>query len=229
MKYIVIIIISLFTSFNVYADKCDSKTKSDLLKEANQIKVDYEEKTESVHVKDEMYDYTTDVTTLLVSIYNLTDNFSLEISNDVNDNISFANKKDYSSGKYTFDDIDYYKIINYKIKVYSNTSCDRYLIKTINYKKPMFNQNTYYSVCDGNENVIYCQKYITNPKIVKSMGVGLKEDIDNYNKGNISSDIEEPQESFFKKYYIYILIGGGVLIIIGTATWLFIKKKRSEI
>lgn len=229
MKYIVIIIISLFTSFNVYADKCDSKTKSDLLKEANQIKVDYEEKTESVHVKDEMYDYTTDVTTLLVSIYNLTDNFSLEISNDVNDNISFANKKDYSSGKYTFDDIDYYKIINYKIKVYSNASCDRYLIKTINYKKPMFNSNSVYQICKDNSNVSYCQKYITNPKIVKSMGIGLKEEIDNYNKGNVTPDIEEPQESFFKKYYIYILIGGGVLIIIGTTTWLFIKKKRSEI
>ena len=28
---------------NVYADKCDSQTKSDLLKEANLIKVDYDE------------------------------------------------------------------------------------------------------------------------------------------------------------------------------------------
>ena len=42
MKYILIIILSLF-SLNVSADKCDSKTKSDLLKEANQIKVDYDE------------------------------------------------------------------------------------------------------------------------------------------------------------------------------------------
>ena len=28
---------------NVYADKCDSQTKSNLLKEANLIKVDYDE------------------------------------------------------------------------------------------------------------------------------------------------------------------------------------------
>ena len=55
---------SLF-SMNVYADKCDSKTKSDLLKEANQIKVDYDEKNEKVHVKDEQYDYETTITNLI--------------------------------------------------------------------------------------------------------------------------------------------------------------------
>ena len=228
MKYIVIIIISLFTSFNVYADKCDSKTKSDLLKEANQIKVDYEEKTESVHVKDEMYDYTTDVTTLLVSIYNLTDNFSLEISNDVNDNISFANKKDYSSGKYTFDDIDYYKIINYKIKVYSNTSCDRYLIKNITYTKPMYNSNYNYKICEENSSVPYCQKYITNKKYVFDAGKGLDKAIDDYKNNNNQMPEEIDKESFFEKYKVYIITGGGV-IVIATCVIIFIRKKRSEI
>ena len=47
MKYILILIMSLL-SMNVYADKCDSQTKSDLLKEANLIKVDYDEKNEKV-------------------------------------------------------------------------------------------------------------------------------------------------------------------------------------
>ena len=49
MKYIILFILCVFSFLNVYAD-CDNKVKSNLLKEANQIKVDYEEKSETVHV-----------------------------------------------------------------------------------------------------------------------------------------------------------------------------------
>ena len=228
MNYIVLLVVSLFTSLSVYADTCDSKTKSNLLKEANQIKIDYEEKTENIHVKDDMYDYYTDATTLLISIYNLSNNFTLNISNDLDDSLIIANQSDISNGKYTFDDIDYYKIIKYKINVYSNTDCDRYLVKTITYTKPMFNLNSVYTVCDGNENIAYCQKYITNPKLVFSMGVGLKDAIDSYKKGDTVLPGEDEKENFFKKYYIYIIVGG-VVCVLGVGTIWYINKKRSEI
>mgnify|MGYP006885917770 CR=1 FL=1 len=101
---------------NVYADKCNSQTKSDLLKEANLIKVDYDEKNKKVHVKDEQYDYDSTITSLMISIYNLSNNFNLEISNNLNDDVIYVDKEDFVDGKYTFEDVDYYKIIKYKNK-----------------------------------------------------------------------------------------------------------------
>lgn len=226
MKYILIIILSLF-SLNVSADKCDSKTKSDLLKEANQIKVDYDEVKETIHIKDEMYDQDFTKTTLDISLYNLTDNFSLEISNDKNNKVIYAENNKFKDGKYTFSDIDYYSIIKYKIAVYSNTSCDKYLIKNITYTKPMYNINSSYGVCQDNENISYCQKYITNPKLVFSMGNGLKEAIDKYKSGDTSID-EEENINFFKKYYPYILGGVGIVVVAGI-TFYLVNRKRSEI
>lgn len=226
MKYILILIMSLL-SMNVYADRCDSKTRSDLLKEANLIKADYDEKNEKIHVKDEQYDYETVKTTLVLSIYNLTNNFSLEISNDKNDTIIYVDKENIKDGKYSFDDIDYYSIVKYKFEVYSETSCDRYLIKTINYTKPMYNLNSSYGVCEGNENISYCQKYITNPKLEFSMGVGLKEAIEKYKVTDNIPD-KEDDVNFFLKYYPYIILGVvGVGMICGIL--FFIQKKRSEI
>lgn len=226
MKYILILIMSLF-SMNVYADKCDSKTKSDLLKEANLIKVDYDENEKTEEVDDGYNKYTAVDRTLDISLYNLTNNFSLEISNDVNDDVIYAESNVFKEGKYTFNE-DAYNIIKYKIKVYSNTSCDRYLIKTINYTKPMYNPNYNYAICVDNSNVPYCQKYIVNKKYIFDAGKGLDEAIDNYNKnGGIISD-DENKESFLKKYYIYIIIGS-VLITGGVITIVIVNKKRSEI
>jgi len=217
---------SLF-SMNVYADKCDSKTKSDLLKEANLIKVDYDENEKTEEVDDGYNKYTAVDRTLDISLYNLTNNFSLEISNDVNDDVIYAESNVFKEGKYTFNE-DAYNIIKYKIKVYSNTSCDRYLIKTINYTKPMYNPNYNYAICVDNSNVPYCQKYIVNKKYIFDAGKGLDEAIDNYNKnGGIISD-DENKESFLKKYYIYIIIGS-VLITGGVITIVIVNKKRSEI
>ena len=212
---------------NVYADKCDSKTKSDLLKEANLIKVDYDENEKTEEVDDGYNKYTAVDRTLDISLYNLTNNFSLEISNDVNDDVIYAESNVFKEGKYTFNE-DAYNIIKYKIKVYSNTSCDRYLIKTINYTKPMYNPNYNYAICVDNSNVPYCQKYIVNKKYIFDAGKGLDEAIDNYNKnGGIISD-DENKESFLKKYYIYIIIGS-VLITGGVITIVIVNKKRSEI
>lgn len=228
MKYIVIIIISLFTSFNVYADKCDSKTKSDLLKEANQIKVDYEEIEKTEEVDDGYNKYTAVDRSLDISLYNLTNNFSLEISNDIDDKVIYVKNDKFKEGKYTFNDKTTYKIIKYKISVYSDISCDRYLIKTINYTKPMYNSNYNYKICKDNTGVPYCQKYITNTKYVFDAGKGLNKAIEDYNKNGEILPNDDNKESFLKKYFIYIIIGS-VLIAGGVITIVIVNKKRSEI
>lgn len=226
MKYILILIMSLL-SMNVYADKCDSQTKSDLLKEANLIKVDYDENEKTEEIDDGYNKYTAVDRTLDISLYNLTNNFSLEISNDNNDSIIYAENNEFKEGKYTFN-VDAYKIIKYKVKIYSNVSCDRYLIKTINYTKPMYNSNYNYRICEENSSVPYCQKYITNKKYIFSAGDGLDKAIEDYKNNNNQIPDEEEKGSFFKKYMVYIIICG-TIIVTGTCIAIIIKKKRSEI
>lgn len=227
MKYILIIILSLF-SLNVSADKCDSKTKSDLLKEANQIKVDYDEIEKTEEVDDGYNKYTAVDRSLDISLYNLTNNFSLEISNDYDDKVIYVESNDIKDGKYTFNDKNMYHVVKYKISVYSNTSCDRYLIKNISYTKPMYNSNYNYKICEENSSVPYCQKYITNKKYIFSSGIGLDKVIEDYKNNNNQIPDEIEKESFFKKYLVYIIVGG-VVVASGICIAIFIKKKRSEL
>ena len=231
MKYIILFIISLFTSFNVYAVECDSKTKSNLLKEANQIKVDYEEKSETVHVNAYGDEFDMEKYWLEVSLYNLTNNFTLQISNDYNDDKITVISSMIKDGKYTFKDLNYNSIIKYKIELFTNSdSCDRYIVKTINYTKPMLNPNYAYESCQNNDGLSICKKYITNSNYIYNMGLGLDEAINDIKK-NGDKNSEEPQENnknFWQKYYIYIIASTSVLLII-TVTLIIINKKRSEI
>lgn len=227
MKRLILITLCML-SLNVYADKCDNSTKKELLKEANEIKVDYDEVVEQVHIKDEYYDYMADETSLNISIYNLTDNMQLEISNDYNDSMIFINKDDYKDGKYTFKDLSYLNVIKYKIEVYSNTSCDKYLVKTINYTKPMYNYNYSYQICKDNSDISICQKYVTSDKNKYSMGIGLEEAVEKYKSGEYKNEEEEQGKSFLENNYMYITVGIACLATI-TGIIVYINKKRSEI
>lgn len=231
MKYIVLFMFSLFTYLGVYADTCDNKTKSGLLKEANAIKIDYEEKSETVHVNENGEEFDAEKSWLEISLYNVTNNFSLQISNDYNsDKLTVVNSM-VTDGKYTFKDYNYNKIIKYKIEVYNNNDCDMYLVKTINYTKPMLNPNYYYQVCEENPGVNICKKFITNSKLIYNMGIGLDEAIkeNKKNSSNIDDNEEEIKKNFWQKYYIYIISCGCVLTIAGAGAWIYINKKRSEI
>ncbi len=63
---------------------------------------------------------------------------------DIDDKVIYVKNDKFKEGKYTFNDINTYHVVKYKISVYSNTSCDRYLIKNITYTKPMYNSNYNY-------------------------------------------------------------------------------------
>lgn len=232
MKYIILFILYVFSFLNVYAD-CDNKVKSNLLKEANQIKVDYEEKSETVHVNAYGDEFDMENYYLNVSLYNLTNNFSLQITNDYNDDNNTIISSYFVDGKYTFKDLNYNTIIKYKIDVYSDVDeCDTYLVKTINYTKPMINPNYYYEACQDNDGISICKKYITNSKYIYNMGIGLDEAVNDIKK-NGDKNIEEPEEennkNFWQKYYVYILSGSGIFVVVLTTVLIIINKKRSEI
>lgn len=227
MNKLLIILLSLI-SINVYADKCDSKTKSELLKAANEIKVDYDEYEKTEIVESDGLKYTSVDRYLNISLYNLSDEIILQISNDYNDEMMFADKSEFKEGKFTFKDNNMFNVVKYKIEIYSNISCDKYLIKTINYTKPMYNSNYNYEICQKNKDVPYCNKYITNNKYIKNFGFGLDKIVEDYRNGLSFDNEEEPEKNFFEKYYLYI-IGGCIVLIGGIGIFIYINKKRSEL
>ena len=227
MKRIFVVLLS-FCFVNVYADKCTYDQKYELTKLANEIKIDYDEKSKDVHIKDEYYDYKTKDYWLEISIYNIPSDFILEITNDYNKEVINVYKSDIKDGVYRFKDYDYYKIINYSVNVINTSTCDRYTVKTIKYKKPMYNPNWSYDICKENENVPFCNKYILSSKKVYSMGIGLEEAIDNFKKTGDEKVEDNKEGNWFKKNYKYLFIGVFGAVAVGGIIF-YINKKRGEI
>lgn len=227
MKKIFLLFI-LVSFINVYADKCTYDQKVELTKLANEIKIDYDEKSKDVHISDEFYEYDTKDVWLELSIYNIPKDFVLEISNDYNKDVISVYGNDIKEGTYTFKDYDYYKIINYSVKVINTSTCDRYTVKTIKYKKPMYNLNYTYDVCKDNEDVPFCNKYITSEKKIYKMGIGLQEAINSYKQTAEEKVENENKKNWFSNNYIYI-IGGIVVVGVIAIGVVYINKKRSEI
>lgn len=224
-----IFLLFIFVSFiNVYADKCTYDQKVELTKLANEIKVDYDEKSKDVHVIDEQYDFITKDYWLEISIYNIPKDFILEISNDYNDDIIKVHDNSIKDGLYTFKDYDYYKIINYKVDIYNVSTCDTYKVKSISFRKPMLNPNYYYDVCKSNDDLSICKKYITNSKLVYEAGIGLNDAIKGFRNNEIQDfDGDSTTKS---NNNIYIIVGGVILFIgICGGIYYIIYRKRSAI
>lgn len=224
-----IFIMFLFICFiNVHADKCTYDQKVELTKLANEIKVDYDEKSKDVHVIDEQYDFIAKDYWLEISIYNIPKDFILEISNDYNDDIIKLYDNSIKDGLYTFKDYDYYKIINYKVDIYNVSTCDKYLVKTITYKKPMYNPNYAYDICKKNEDIPFCNKYVLSNKKIFNMGIGLNEAVNNYKQTNEEKVEKVEKDVWIKKNYKYI-IGGVMTVLFIVGVVLYINKRRGEL
>lgn len=224
-----IFILFLLVSFiNVYADKCTYDQKVEFTKLANEIKVDYDEKSKDITVNDEIYNYTAKDYWIELSIYNIAKDFILEISNDYNNEVIKVYDNSIKEGVYSFKDYDYYKIINYKIDIYNVNTCDMYKVKSINFRKPMFNPNYYYDACKSNDDLSICKKYITNSKLVYEAGIGLNEAIKGFRNNEIQDfDGDSTTKSFNN---IYIIVGGVILLIgLSGGVYYIIYRKRSAI
>lgn len=230
MKRKLLIFAILLFPFGVFADECSSKERSELLKAANNLKVNYENTTEEGTRDDPTLGKIGYVNeNILVNIYNISENIFLSITNDNDDKVISINYALTNNGKYVINDTEFQKIVNYTIKVYSHTDCEMYLIKTINFKKPRLNPNYYYSMCDNYHDLKVCSKLIDDDSVIKSEAE-LRAYLNNYdrlhnNKNNSNSEVSK---NFIKKNYKYI-IGAGSVIVLGIVIYIIISKRRSRI
>ena len=233
----IILVLSLIFTFHqthVFADTCDTETMKKLMKNANNIKINYE--VEEKTVENEDYELSgTDpnytVSNILLDVYNLTDDIFIIVTNDKNATKKVIVYADGNNGVYKLDTYDNFGyIVNYTFNIYAkNDLCKGEKLRTIEFKKPVTNPYYYLEVCKQNLDVPLCAQFVTEiPKYDST----FKDYIRKYretNTENISTTIKTSKnDSFFdniKEYKVYFIIGFVSIFIVIS---LFILKKRND-
>lgn len=248
MKYlklfIILTIIFIFVPA-VNASECTNTEKVDLGKLATSVKVGYEEETGILNkgsfTPPEGYDednYVAEYYYFKVNFYNISENISIEIENDYNDEVKVINYEDTINGNYSFDwkHINQITKFTYKILGAKETNCRTTVLKTGILTLPSYNRYYGHAKCEGHEKLEICQKYtntvITNKVFESKMEKYLKEQ-DKENEENY----DETQLSMFDKIFKYIrenqmkviIISISSLVALGVIVGIIIRKRRGRV
>ena len=164
-------------------------------------------------------------TEIVTTIYNITENIYVTVTNDLDGTTRTYHYEDTNNGTIEIlrDNID--EIVNYEIKVYSDhEDClDEQFGSTITLATPKYNDFSSYDVCDG-LNVYYCEEYITQDlnmtydQFIESATSLAKE---NEEQNNPSDD----EGSITSNIWFYIGIGVVIALVLAIIITLVIKRR----
>jgi len=245
-RLFVVTVITLFLSLNAVsaASKCSYEKQAELNEAAANIKVSYEE---AIGIEDVSNAIPNDAGELpngeyeyfKISIYNLTENFYVKITNDYNDEIKYLTHANTESMVATYDWKEIYNVVNFTITVYSSneTGCPNEEYRIMYLTTPRINVYATNARCVDNESFYLCQKYITETEEIDSKTFGLElEKYQNQKKEEVLKQ-EEENKSFGDKLYDYIKENKITIAIVSTiivvggvvTTVVVIKKRRSRL
>ncbi len=223
---------------NVYAE-CSTDDMSKIRSEAVQVKVSYEKTTRIMDSSEYHIDGTNDDTDLGITeeyykiyINNLTENLYITVYNNYTDKTDTYTYQDSDNGTISFDNNDILQLVKYTITVYSssNTNCPDTQLYITDLTTPRYNYYYYDSVCNDAKDFYLCQEYLTIDFIDYTT---FKKSVNDYLEGLIDTNGEEVEKqvsvvktSFWDKYKIVIIVGG--VVIVGIGTILVIKKRGKK-
>lgn len=230
MKSIVKLLLGvmLFSSINVYAATCSGTDLEKVNKAANGIKTNYAINEGKVKENSDEYEVAPSIE---FSIYNLTNDVFLKITNDFNKDETIVTYSKTDNGKYTFSTNEIFKSATYYIEVFSNLdSCKADSIKKITLKKPYYNPNSAYAICIDNPDVPMCQTYITEDTGVSEQYIDakVKEYLNNNGATTTKKSDATDDSNFFTNNWKMLATGGGVVVLL-IGGYIIISKKRSAL
>ncbi len=232
----IILVLSLIFTFHqtyVFADTCDTETMKKLMKDANNIKINYE--VEEKTVKNETYEFSGTVPdyivpNILIDVYNITDDIFIIATNDKNDTKKVIIYDDSNNGVYKLDTYENLSsIVTYTFNIYAkNNLCKGEKLRTVDFIKPI--SNTYYQldVCKENLDIPFCARFVTEiPSFDSTVEEYIKKYRETSTKSIQTTTKKLKNDSFFdniKEYKVFFIVG---VISIFSVIGLFILKKRN--
>lgn len=231
------------------ASRCDTTTTANLNREVVNIKANYEEKEREVTLTDDMQSdeclTTGNCTPLIenyfqVNILNLTENFYIEVINDVSKEKMTYTSANAVDGVVSFEWNNLLDVTTFTIKVYSSeaTGCAGEAFRTLYVTLPRLNEFYDYSVCSLLPDYYLCQKYVSFDEVdfeVFSKGIDKKlaemadNSSDKDNDGNKDKWFDNTTD-FIKEHKVAFIAGGIILVAaISVVVVVIIRKRRREV
>lgn len=228
----IILVLALTFLFNINtsaASICDSNEQIELNQKAANIKVNYEILTE----EKELPDGTLTTYSTKVSIYNVTKEFYVVVSNNTNNNKATYYFENAIDGVIIFTNVDLSNVVNYTIEVYTTneTGCMDERYKTLYVTTPRYNDYYNREICVENSEFDYCKQFVVVPEIDEDT---FLEKLNKYVKKDTNSSIvedenntEENKTNFIDDYKWYI-IGGVILAGAGIITINYLNRRKKQ-
>lgn len=229
------------------ASSCGSKETAELNQEVVNIKVSYEEAEgildpseytipDAIIGTEEEETFEARYTYFKVSIINVSENFYIEVTNDINKEKLTFKPEDVKDGTVSFDWRNMDKVANFTIKVYasSNTNCEGEGFRSLYLTLPRVNDYFDYSICNGIEDYYLCQKYVTHDYVDLDTFMGrikaYRESLEKEKEEINDEDWFIKATNFIKQHKV-IFIGGLIVVvaIVGGTVVVITKKRRRDI
>lgn len=235
----------LFLLFPVYvsAATCSTEDKASLLSESGFVTVNYEEVVnqftdDDVLYFDEVEGEETEITevyyTIKVNVLNMSENFYIEATNNVNDETFIIEYSDFTDGTYSFIVEDLSEVVTYKFKVYASsaTNCEGEAFDVNYLVVPKYNWYSNLEICEGNEDAEVCQRYTTvsdmTSEYVSSKLEALSADAEADDETDDSSTDDGSYLDVISENYI-LIISGVIGVVLVITILVVITKKRSDL
>ena len=222
--------ILMLIPINIAKAECSYANQNQQKTEANNIKYKYEMKTKDAGttiVDGDEIEITLDY--FEINILNLTEDLYVEAKNLTTKEIKTYYHRDIVDNKISIISEDMQKVYEYEFKVKpvdSTCTDDAYRISTLTL--PMKNFNATFDVCRDAPEFYLCKEFVKKE-------VSVEEFFDEYeiykkekeeDKKDEKTNIENTVIEFIKEYKYPIIITSTLIIAIGVASYVIIRKRR---
>ncbi len=224
---------------------CSYEEQSDLNANANLIKINYEAKErlvdpdeyfypEDVETEEERAEFEMYESYLEINVLNMTDQYYIEMTNNLNNEVNTINYNDLVDGVYKYELTDLSEVITFDflIKSSSLTSCPNESIKLTYLTTPRENEYYYYDVCSDLSDENICKQFVTGEEITIDEFQKQVEDLAIVDDGTTSGEDKNSEDSNsfldFINDNIIVIAVGLIVVVIGVivATDVIRGKRR---